>query len=157
MSCNQRFTTTAFSVSVVCSWILRPNIPNASVEVPGQTLHCHDGNNDSKGRGLELCAHVLQGWCHNSRIIDSHCSPVLEANVEGVHIVPEDFNQVCLKSVLSKFYQHCSVLPEETGHWTICTVTSSIGKFDVICCPVGHLSPLSAPHSSSSGTTHCKM
>lgn len=107
------------------SW-LRPNIPDASVEVPGRTLHCHDGNKDSKGRGIELCAYVLQGWCHNSRIIDSDRSPVLEATVEGVHIVPEDFNQVCLKSVFPKFCQHGSVLPGETGHWTICTVTSSM-------------------------------
>lgn len=55
------------------------NIPDPSVELPGQTLHCQDRNKDScKGRGV-LCAYVLQHWCHNNRIMDSHYSLDLEA------------------------------------------------------------------------------
>lgn len=61
------------------SW-LHPNIPNASVEVLGQTLHHQDHNQDSsKGRVGGLYACVLQDWCHNSRIKDGPCSLDLEA------------------------------------------------------------------------------
>ena len=61
------------------SW-LRPHIPDATVELAGRTIHRHDRTRASgKAIGGGLCVYVLQNWCSDSRVIDTYCSPDLEA------------------------------------------------------------------------------
>ena len=61
------------------SW-LRPHIPDATVELAGRTIHCQDRTEASgKSKGGGLCVYVLDNWCSDSRVIDTYCSPDLEA------------------------------------------------------------------------------
>ena len=58
---------------------LHTQIPDATVQLAGCTLHRWDRNSDSgKNRGGGLCIYVNEGWCNNSTILDKHCSPDLE-------------------------------------------------------------------------------
>ncbi|KAK0155085.1 hypothetical protein N1851_002601 [Merluccius polli] len=61
------------------SW-LRLHIPDATVELAGRTIHRHDRTEASgKSIGGGLCVYVLENWCSDSRVIDTYCSPDLEA------------------------------------------------------------------------------
>ncbi len=61
------------------SW-LHPLIPDAAVQLPGRSLHCHYRNADSgKSKGGGLCIYTHNNWCTNSRITHTHCCPDLEA------------------------------------------------------------------------------
>ncbi len=61
------------------SW-LHPLIPNATVELASRTIHRQDRTEASgKTRGGGLCVYVHDDWCSDSRIIDTYCSPDLEA------------------------------------------------------------------------------
>lgn len=62
------------------------NIPDSSVEFPGQTLHRQDHNKDSgKGRGGGLCAHVLQD--NNSRItVTAHLESIQSIQCRCFHL-----------------------------------------------------------------------
>lgn len=65
---------------IVSETWLHPQIPNATVELAGRTLHRHDRTEASgKIRGGGLCVYVLEDWCLDSRVIDTYCSPDLEA------------------------------------------------------------------------------
>ena len=60
------------------SW-LRPHIPNATVELAERTFHhCNRTEASGKSMGGRLCVYVLEDWL-DSRVIDTHCSPDLEA------------------------------------------------------------------------------
>ena len=60
------------------SW-LRPHIPNATVALAGRTFPLCDRTKASgKRMGRGLCVYVLEDWCSDSRVIDTHCSPEVQ-------------------------------------------------------------------------------
>ena len=66
-------------VLIITETWLHTQIPDATVQLAGRTLHRWDRNSDSgKNRGGGLCIYVNEGWCNNSTILDKHCSPDLE-------------------------------------------------------------------------------
>lgn len=65
-------------VTIVTETCLHSLIPESAVQLMHHSMHrCR---NDSFGKTREggLCIYLHQGWCTNSRVVNTHCSPDLE-------------------------------------------------------------------------------
>ena len=90
------------SVMVITETWLHPLIPDAAVELTSRMLHRQDRSRDSgKSRGGGLCVYVNSEWCCSSRIIDSHCSPDLEALAVSCRpfYLPREFTVITIFAV----------------------------------------------------------
>lgn len=75
---GNRYVRECCALIITETW-LHTQIPDATVQLAGRTLHRWDRNSDSgKNTGGGLCIYVHEGWCNNSTILDRRCSPDLE-------------------------------------------------------------------------------
>nr|XP_049595883.1 uncharacterized protein LOC125980593 [Syngnathus scovelli] len=66
-------------VIIITETWLRPDIPDASMQLASRSLLRADRTLDSgKRRGGGLCMYVHENWCNNATIVGSHCCPDLE-------------------------------------------------------------------------------
>lgn len=67
-------------VIIITETWLHQGIPDAAVQLASRILYRGDRTMDSgKSKGGGLCMYVLNDWCSQSRIIESHCSPDIES------------------------------------------------------------------------------